>query len=287
MLAHRAAWKVKNITECRGSLLVEEKIRWTIKALISIRFDRFEQYHRAARAFPAIGHLGNKWNLFGDEHILNIRRLLREAVDSNAEERARAAAAATDLPEYARSAQAASLSRWVASWSPKRRRVGLQAVRLGADVCDDPNLAADKLCAYWGEVFSVACIDEEKAHDFLRDHAVPFPQPATWILTFDEFCKYISKTHNSAPGPDGICYEVWKIAPDPVRRTLYDCYTAWITGNPLPDNFNIAWLWLLPKGDQPEDNSKVIREPADTRPLSGSNTCAKILAGFSDTRLTR
>ena len=58
-----------------------------------------------------------------------------------------------------------------------------------------------------------------------------------------------------------------------------DCFCAWVKDGYLPHDFNLAFLWVLPKGDEPDDsNFQCVRGPRDTRPLSGSNTDAKLFA---------
>ncbi len=57
-------------------------------------------------------------------------------------------------------------------------------------------------------------------------------------------------------------------------KVLYLCYCDWLDSGSLPEHFNDALLWLLPK-TEPEDG---IFEASDTRPLSGANSDAKLLA---------
>ena len=53
----------------------------------------------------------------------------------------------------------------------------------------------------------------------------------------------------------------------------------WLRTGHLPEDFNRAYLWLLPKGSCDRDKAgPVTREPGDTRPLSGSNTDGKFFA---------
>ena len=55
---------------------------------------------------------------------------------------------------------------------------------------------------------------------------------------------------------------------------LYIAYLIWVNGSYVPPFFNVAFLWLLPKGE----NDTGIYTAANTRPLSGANTDAKIFA---------
>lgn len=99
-----------------------------------------------------------------------------------------------------------------------------------------------------------------------------------WKLTYDQFEAMIARMVDSAPGPDGLPYAVWRCSPEPFRKLLYAMYCAWLDGAALSDGFNHAYLALIAKGDDEQDADLVSRAPEDTRPLSLSNTDAKILA---------
>ena len=89
----------------------------------------------------------------------------------------------------------------------------------------------------------------------------------------------LKAARHSACGPDGIPYAAWQSAPSQVRTALYDAYTMWLSHGQLPAYFNISFLWLLPKGDDPRDKlGPVTRDAGDTRPLSGSNSDCKLFA---------
>ena len=62
------------------------------------------------------------------------------------------------------------------------------------------------------------------------------------------------------------------------KRVLYSVYTDLLDGRTLPAGFNHAFLALLAKGDDNTDDTIVSRAPEDTRPLSLSNSDAKLVA---------
>ena len=140
------------------------------------------------------------------------------------------------------------------------------------NVIQDPNKACDFLCEYWGKQFENTDIDEVAARQLVGDFSKPFPD-TTWMISFDLFCKIISKLGHSAAGPDGIPYSAW-LAHSTLTEVLFECYSFWMDSGYLPDDFNVAYLWLLPKGS-PENG---VFAGKDTRPLSGANSDAKILA---------
>ena len=82
---------------------------------------------------------------------------------------------------------------------------------------------------------------------------------------------------DSAPGPDGIAYAAFAGCMHACMHAqfiLYSVYIVWLYSGFTPPFFNVAFLWLLPKNDPPDG----IFKPSDTRPLSGANADAKILA---------
>ena len=85
----------------------------------------------------------------------------------------------------------------------------------------------------------------------------------------------LKKRRNSAPGPDGISFGTLCNAGEIVFDCLYRAYLEWIQGKPIPELWNLSWLWLLPKGDDSNAKAEGYRAPKDTRPLSGSNCTAK------------
>ena len=94
-----------------------------------------------------------------------------------------------------------------------------------------------------------------------------------WRLSFKELSHLIDRARDSASGPDGIPYAAWRFAHTEMKSILHAAYLTWLDTGNLPHGFNLAYLWLLPKSDDERDASGCLqRDPADTRPLSGSNT---------------
>ena len=69
----------------------------------------------------------------------------------------------------------------------------------------------------------------------------------------------------------------WKYAPNSIRGLLYASYLEWLTGAPLDDTANDAFLALVAKGSHADDaSSEIFRAVDETRPLSLSNSDVKI-----------
>ena len=75
----------------------------------------------------------------------------------------------------------------------------------------------------------------------------------------------MKSARNSAPGPDGIPYAMYKIAPSEVINAFYAAYLDWMHGGPLPPGFNLSYLWLIPKGTGADDSDSHTRRAPHTR----------------------
>lgn len=274
-----AAAHVRDLSARRGAKTADERIYWALSALRAVRQGQHEALTRAIGAFPAMGEVPHGHRFLDAGHVGYMQGLLQQAVQMNIEARANELKAAAELPDYVRRRQTASLARWASQWSPKRCRVGLNGARL-ADGTDelDPAKASASLCGHWAKVFAAQPIVMTAAQTFLEQYSVPFPD-VTWHMTKVEFNKVVASAKHSAAGPDGIPYAAWQAAPDAIRDALYSAYGAWLLTGDFPDDFNQAYLWLLPKGSCERDKAgPVTREPCDIRPLSGSNTDGKFFA---------
>jgi hypothetical protein len=86
----------------------------------------------------------------------------------------------------------------------------------------------------------------------------------------DEVLDSLTRTKNTAPGPDGIPFAAWRAAPDLAGQALLGALDLLLTGVTPPAGFNHALLFLLPK--------KPTGLVTDTRPISITNTDNRILA---------
>jgi hypothetical protein len=59
---------------------------------------------------------------------------------------------------------------------------------------------------------------------------------------------------------------------------LFDAYSAFLDGAPLPEGFNHCLLVFIPKGEDAQDRCLVARTPDLTRPISLSDTASKFFA---------
>lgn len=87
------------------------------------------------------------------------------------------------------------------------------------------------------------------------------------------------KKPNSAPGPDGIKYSVWKKVPGIAIAKLADCFTLCLKEGCFPDIWKTADLILSPKADH------TIRSPK-VRPICLIDTVGQIFEKIINIRLT-
>ena len=175
--------------------------------------------------------------------------------------------------EHQKERQKATLMKKLAMHNPKKTKLGIEAVRNeeGTPILEKEK-ALDHLGRHWGCKFQERQINAREADAFTRHFSNKFPSIG-WYIWFLEFSMIIMSAKHSSPGPDGIPYAAWA-CDIRAQVILYSAYMMWMTDGYTPVFFNIAYLWLLPKGTPPDG----IFNPSDTRPLSGANADAKIFA---------
>ena len=163
-------------------------------------------------------------------------------------------------------------------WRRAHRRSGLTGVLddNGNEITDGDEAIAH-LLRHWAVIFGDKIIDEAEAHRIAAKYVKPFPD-IQWTMDLGQFASMLASKVDSAPGPDGIPFSALRAGGPLLCTLLYACYREWCLGHALPSCHNYSWLWLLAKGESNEDQEdKCCRMPGDTRPLSGSNTSAKLL----------
>eukprot|EP00959_Pyramimonas_sp_CCMP1952_P223958 4682858-Pyramimonas_sp.AAC.1 len=103
-----------------------------------------------------------------------------------------------------------------------------------------------------------------------------------------DWCTMIEGRRDSMRGEDGIPYSAWRARA--AGEVLYECYQA-LFRDPhagIPNDMKRCLMVFLPKKitDQ-EVGEGVLRKPACTRPLSMTNTDAKLLSASMAVLLTR
>ena len=115
-------------------------------------------------------------------------------------------------------------------------------------VATDPAHISQVLLDYWSIQFSEAPVCSDAVRALLGKWCKDKPQlPDCWLLTWEEWCEVLDRCADSTPGPDGLPYSVWRLAPECARRALYAAYASWLSGEPVPHNFAEALMVFIPK----------------------------------------
>ena len=159
-------------------------------------------------------------------------------------------------------------------WQQKHPRSGVAGIldEAGNPLAGDEGSA--KLLEHWARVFEAAQTCPDARRELILAGA-PKLGIECWKLSFDEFVQMLKRRRSSAPGPDGISFGCMRAAGDLLFEPLYRAYGLWLEGVELPSDWNLAWLWVLLKGDDPSPDLPGFRVPKDTRPLSGTNCVGK------------
>jgi hypothetical protein len=119
-------------------------------------------------------------------------------------------------------------------------------------------------------------------HDYNMDILTGYVPAAVGISTdpFDEDdIAHCLKRHDTAPGPDGICYSAWKAAGKDGLSVLLQLITDMWNGAPAPPSFRRSLMVFLPKTDA------VALTPDELRPLSLCDVDYKVVMSCINHRL--
>ena len=87
------------------------------------------------------------------------------------------------------------------------------------------------------------------------------------------------RRHDTAPGPDGVCYSAWKAAGPVGIQVLLGIINDMWTGSPAPASFRQSLMVFLPKSDA------VALAPEELRPPSLCDVDYKVVMGCINHRL--
>jgi hypothetical protein len=147
-------------------------------------------------------------------------------------------------------------------------------------ISDDDGMAT-LIRNHWKAVFKIT--DSSPRHHLaLQDLTAAVPRAND--LSDEPFCdddiQASLRRHDSAPGPDGICYSAWKAAGPHGIKVLKDILLSMWEGHPPPASFRHSLMVFLPKVD-----SQAVR-PEELRPLALCDSDYKIAMGCINYRLS-
>jgi hypothetical protein len=125
--------------------------------------------------------------------------------------------------------------------------------------------------AYWSKVWGKRDKDPHSTRDYLRGYNKMInPLLCPKRLDHNHFISIINGTNDSCTGPDGVPFAVYRAGVDVYAYIAAGIFNALADGDSPPEGFNYGVLFLLPK--------KGIGTPDDTRPISVTNACNRIIA---------
>ena len=173
-------------------------------------------------------------------------------------------------------------------WSPFGKRLVLAGIVWRGDIVRAADHQLEVLAESWAPTFSHKPIADAvlpALGRFLEQYAKPFDWSASRPPCASDYAAFLARVPHSAPGCDGIPYAAFR-ATGTFAHGIFEEAGQWLCmGLSLGPAFNDALTCCAPKGDSPDDQAEVRREPDATRPLSLKNTDNKILCAVANARL--
>jgi endonuclease/exonuclease/phosphatase family metal-dependent hydrolase len=180
-----------------------------------------------------------------------------------------------------------ALRRRAAAWAPKRKITSAFAVLdASGTAAADHQQAARLLRQHWQPAFDPPSTTEQ-AQKALLEYSAAAPSGFDWTFSDDDFDNALFHFRDSAPGPDGLPYSAWARAHPDITAIVRKAFHDFIGGGELPDTFNASNMVFLPKGELEADYVQVQRPPEATRPITLSNTIAKLFAKILNGKLSQ
>ena len=103
------------------------------------------------------------------------------------------------------------------------------------------------------------------------------PDDINWTIDHAEFHVLLALKKDSASGPDGIPYGVYRCAGGLGSKFLFRAYQAVLEGSNIPDCFAESRTVFIPKTSDTDDLGRIILSPDALRPLTLCNCDCKLL----------
>jgi hypothetical protein len=251
-----------------ADLSASAKLHWSLVAFRSLRGGAGSGLQRALRAFPTI-------NLDTLEH--DIGELTVEVADQQLQGRTE-----HDRQDKRRGeAAGAAYMTKIALWRKHTSRSKFFHIKDEHDrnITNDEGMAKH-IRDHWKEVFQST--SQCPLHENSMHTLVSYVPEATGVCNdpFDEDdIAHSLRRHDTAPGPDGVCYSAWKAAGKDGIQVLLNIALGMWNGDPAPASFRQSLMVFLPKSDA------VALSPSELRPLSLCDVDYKIIMGCINHRL--
>ena len=176
-----------------------------------------------------------------------------------------------------------SATKWLAFWASKRRVIAnLHIVKVDGSICSSLDETADALHDHWAPIFSAKPVSKTVAVTAILPHIAKVNPDTFHALSFERFCAMLELLTDSGVGTDACPYSLWKYAPLAAVRRLYDAYLYLglfiISPSKLQDLLSSRIVFIQKGVDEGDAEGRFLRRPGKTRPLTLSNTDAKLIS---------
>ena len=141
------------------------------------------------------------------------------------------------------------------------------------DAAPSAEQSARCLFERWQPVFDVQHTDSFAMNTF-ASFAQNAGQCRVEAPSVEDIEAIIARTNNSAAGPDGVPYAAFRSVKDLAASVLHCAVEAALRGDDLPADMAQSLMMFIPK----DDSENITRAPDAVRPLSLSNSDAKLFA---------
>jgi hypothetical protein len=248
------------------ALCASAKLHWSLVAFRSLRGGSAAGLRRALRAYPDLKVDTLEHDI--GELTIAVADLQFQSHNDRTDKRRGEAAGAAYMAK-------------IALWRKHTSRSKFFHIKddQGLNITADDGMAKH-ISDHWKGVFQArsGCPHHDTNMNILLDY-VP---EAVGVCNdpFDEDDITLSlRRHDTAPGPDGVCYSAWKAAGNDGIKVLHDIAMHMWNGAPAPESFRQSLMVFLPKSDA------VALSPSELRPLSLCDVDYKIIMGCINHRL--
>ena len=212
---------------------------------------------------------------------INFQRLSHIFASLSRENLATREAEITNLP-WTQTEKDTASARWRGgqrSWRNKKPVLSLSAVTdEEGHPLENEDESGRRLCEYWRTIFQARPEGPRHLqHEEILRYVQQAPDHINWTLDQAEFDDLLASKKDSAPGPDGIPYSIYRCAGGLGSQFLFDTYRALLEGGAVPDHFAESGTVFIPKTSDIDDNGRIIRSPDALRPLTLCNCDCKLI----------
>jgi hypothetical protein len=247
-----------------GPLSDSAKLYWCLVAFRAGRNQHHDGVRRAQRAFP---------DMRGQDLETMISELTMKVADTQLQQ--------GHQPNKKSESAGLAYMQKIALWRRATPRARFLYIKTDADqIISDDNGMAHHICKHWKQVFqnTNTC---DRHYEAMNDIVQGIPAASGVSdepFDIDEVEASLAR-HDSAPGPDGLCYSAWRAAEAAGLHVLQRVANGMWAGGPPPDSFRKSFMVFLPKVD-----SQAVR-PEELRPLALCDTDYKVVMGCLNHRL--